>query len=118
MFFFPKRCAKIVGETLRHFDGKASRADRIGVMSITFTHFLLKAGTAAGKLIRSWENITADKLIRRSAVREVLATDYFDRLVRDEAILQTAYVTRRNPEKARLGEAEYLLRKANSQHDR
>ena len=36
--------------------------------------------------------------------------DYFDRLVRDEAhFANCVRYIRRNPEKARLGEAEYLL---------
>ena len=63
------------------------------------------------KLIRSWKTFTARQINSTLSLSGSLwQRDYFDRLVRDEAHLANCvrYI-RRNPEKARLGEAEYLL---------
>jgi putative transposase len=63
------------------------------------------------KLIRSWKTFTSrniNKLLVRSG--SLWQRDYFDRLVRDETHLANCvrYV-RRNPEKARLRNSEYIL---------
>lgn len=63
------------------------------------------------KLVRSWKGFTArqiNKLLGRSG--NFWQRDYFDRLVRDEKhFVNCVRYIRRNPQKARLGEVEFLL---------
>jgi len=105
-------CAKIVSETLRHFDGERLALIASVVMP-NHVHALLVQGPEQPleKLIRSWKTFTARQInstLSRSG--SLWQRDYFDRLVRDEAhFANCVRYIRRNPEKARLGEAEYLL---------
>jgi len=63
------------------------------------------------KLIRSWKGFTARRinaLLGRSG--SLWQRDYFDRLVRDEKhFANCVCYIRRNPEKARLSDNEYVL---------
>ncbi len=105
-------CAKIVGETLRHFDG-ARLALITSVVMPNHVHAVLVQGPQQSleKLVRSWKTFTArqiNSLLGRSG--SLWQRDYFDRLVRDEAhFANCVRYIRRNPEKAHLSEGEYLL---------
>lgn len=105
-------CARIVDETLRHFDG-----DRLALISsiVMPNHvhvlFVQNPDHPLEKLLRSWKTFTSRKinsLLQRSG--SLWQRDYFDRLVRDNNHFANCirYI-RRNPEKARLTKDEYVL---------
>ncbi len=105
-------CAKVVAETLRHFEGErvvmisfVVMPNHVHAVFVQNPEFLLE------KLIRSWKGFAArqiNKLLGRSG--NFWQRDYFDRLVRDEIHFANCirYI-RRNPEKARLSKDEFML---------
>jgi putative transposase len=105
-------CAKVVAETLRHFEG-------VRVVMISFVvmpnhvHavFVQNPEFPLEKLIRSWKGFAArqiNKLLGRSG--NFWQRDYFDRLVRDEKhFANCVRYVRRNPEKARLSKDEFIV---------
>jgi putative transposase len=111
-FLRRRDAAQIVAETLRHFE-----AERVVMISFVVmpnhVHALFVQNPARPleKLLRSWKGFTArqiNKLLERSG--NFWQRDYFDRLVRDEKHFGNCvrYI-RRNPEKARLGENQFIL---------
>jgi REP element-mobilizing transposase RayT len=105
-------CAAVVSKALHHFDGK-----RIGqiawVVMPNHVHalFVLNSAWLLESIILSWKGFTArqtNPLIGRTG--RVWQRDYFDRLVRNAKHLANCirYI-RRNPQKARLHEGEFVL---------
>jgi len=105
-------CAKVVAETLRHFEGKRVVMISAVVMpNHLHALFVQNPDWPLEKLIRSWKGFTArqiNKLAARSG--SLWQRDYFDRLVRDEKhFANCVRYIRRNPEKARLSKDEFIL---------
>ena len=105
-------CAQIVAGTLRHFEGQ-----RVIMISSVVMHnhvhalFVQNPEWPLEKLIRSWKGFTARRInavLGRTG--GLWQRDYFDRLVRDEKhFANCVRYIRRNPEKARLSEGEFIL---------
>jgi REP element-mobilizing transposase RayT len=105
-------CAKVVAETLHHFE-----AERVAMISFVVmpnhVHalFVQNPGWPLEKLIRSWKGFTArqiNKILGRSG--NFWQRDYFDRLVRDEKhFANCVRYVRRNPDKARVANKEFVL---------
>jgi REP element-mobilizing transposase RayT len=101
-----------VAKALHHFDGE--RIVQIAwVVMPNHVHaaFVLNSVWALEKIILSWKGFTAreiNSLLGRTG--SFWQRDYFDRLVRDAKHLANCirYI-RRNPQKARLSEGEFLL---------
>jgi len=82
-------CAKIVGETLRHFDGERLALIASVVMP-NHVHALLVQGPEQllEKLIRSWKTFTARQINSTLSRSESLwQRDYFDRIIPNERAL-------------------------------
>jgi putative transposase len=105
-------CARIVDDTLRHFD-----AERLALISwvVMANHvhalFVQNPEHPLEDLIRSWKTFAArsiNRLLERSG--SLWQRSYFDRLVRNEKHFRNCvrYI-RRNPERARLIAGEYIL---------
>jgi putative transposase len=105
-------CAQVVDEALRHFD-----SERLALISsvIMPNHvhavFVQHPEHPLEKLLRSWKTFGVRKineLLDRSG--SLWQRDYFDRLVRDhQHFANCVRYIRRNPEKARLVNSEYIL---------
>jgi REP-associated tyrosine transposase len=105
-------CARIVDDTLRHFDGQRLALVSSVVMP-NHVHALLvqNPGYALEALLRSWKTFTARNINRvRGRAGTLWQRSYFDRLVRDEKHFRNCvrYI-RRNPQKAHLASGEYIL---------
>jgi REP element-mobilizing transposase RayT len=105
-------CAEVVAETLRHFEGERDVMISFVVMpNHVHALFVQNAEWPLEKLIRSWKGFTArqiNKLLGRSG--GFWQRDYFDRLVRDnQHFANCVRYIRRNPEKARLSQDEFVL---------
>jgi putative transposase len=105
-------CAPVVAEALRHFDGERI-AQIAWVVMPNHVHavFVLNSGWLLENIILSWKGFTArhiNALIGHTG--GVWQRDYFDRLVRNAKHLADCirYI-RRNPQKARLREREFVL---------
>jgi len=105
-------CAAVVAEALRHFDG-ARIAQIAWLVMPNHVHaaFVLNSAWLLENIILSWKGFTARRinaLIGRTG--GVWQRDYFDRLVRNGKHLANCirYI-RRNPQKARLREHEFVL---------
>ena len=106
------RCAEIVAEALRYFDGQ-----RVAIISsvVMPNHvhmvFVQNNESPLEKLVRSWKSFTSRR-INSLMGREgsLWQRDYFDRLVRNEKHFANClrYI-RRNPAKARLPNGEFIL---------
>ena len=100
-----RKCAEVVADTLRHFEGERVAMISFVVMpNHVHALFVQNPVWPLEKLVRSWKGFTArqiNKLLRRSG--NLWQRDYFDRLVRDEKHFANCirYI-RRNPEKAHL----------------
>ncbi|HYJ07264.1 MAG TPA: transposase [Chthoniobacterales bacterium] len=104
--------AEIVAQTLRHFEG-----ERVVMISFVImpnhVHalFVQNPMWPLEKLLQSWKRFTTreiNKLLDRAG--NLWQRDYFDRLVRDEKhFANCVRYIRRNPEKARLTQDEFLL---------
>ena len=105
-------CAQIVFETLQYFDGKRLALISSAVMpNHVHAIFVQGADYPLEKLMASWKRFTARKinaLLHRCG--SLWQRDYFDRLVRDDRHFRNCvrYI-RRNPQKARLADGEYIL---------
>ncbi|HEV2806249.1 MAG TPA: transposase [Chthoniobacterales bacterium] len=105
-------CAKVVAETLRHFEPERVMMISFAVMpNHVHAVFVQNPEWPLEKLIRSWKGFTArqiNKLLGRSG--SFWQRDYFDRLVRDEEHFQNCvrYI-RRNPQKARLSQEQFIV---------
>jgi len=105
-------CAELVAEALRHFEGERLVMISAVVMpNHVHALFVQNPEWPLEKLIRSWKGFTArliNALLGRSG--GFWQRDYFDRLVRDERhFANCVRYIRRNREKARLGEGEFIL---------
>jgi REP element-mobilizing transposase RayT len=105
-------CAKVVAETLRHFEGERVVMISFVVMpNHVHAVFVQNPEWPLEKLIRSWKGFAArqiNKLLERSG--SFWQRDYFDRLVRDDQhFANCVRYVRRNPEKARLTQDEFVL---------
>jgi putative transposase len=107
-----RKCAEIVTEALRYFDGErvaiissVVMPDHVHVLFVQNNEWPLE------KLLRSWKSFTSRKinsLMGRAG--SLWQRDYFDRLVRDEKhFANCVRYIRRNPAKARLHAGEYIL---------
>jgi putative transposase len=106
------KCAEVVSETIRHFEGERVVMIAAVVMpNHAHALFVQNPEWPLEKLLRSWKGFSArqiNKLLERSG--SFWQRDYFDRLVRDEKhFANCVRFIRRNPEKARLGPGEFIL---------
>lgn len=107
------KVAAIVAECLGHFDG-TRYVQHAWVIMPNHVHalFSLHRNWQIEKVVHTWKSFTANRvnavLARRPS--QFWQRDYFDRLVRDERHFANCirYI-RRNPEKARLREGQFLL---------
>jgi len=105
-------CAKIVAETLQHFNGeRLALISSVVMPNHVHALFVQNVEHPLEKIIRSWKTFPArqiNSLLGRSG--SLWQRDYFDRLVRDEQHLANCVRhIRRNPEKAQLSGGEYIL---------
>jgi len=105
-------CAELLAATLRHFDGeRLALISSIVMPNHVHALFVQNPEHPLEKLLRSWKTFTARRindLLGRSG--SLWQRDYFDRLVRDENhFANCVRYIRRNPEKACLGEGEFIL---------
>jgi REP element-mobilizing transposase RayT len=105
-------CARIVAETLHHFEGERVAMISFAVMpNHVHAVFVQNPEFPLEKLIRSWKGFTArqiNKLLDRTG--NFWQRDYFDRLIRDgKHFANCVRYIRRNPEKASLGKDEFIL---------
>jgi REP element-mobilizing transposase RayT len=109
-------CARVVDNTLRHFDGERLALISSVVMP-NHVHALLVPNPehSLEDLIRSWKTFAArtiNQLIGRSG--NLWQRSYFDRLVRDEKhFANCVRYIRRNPVKACLTAHDYILYESN-----
>tara|TARA_R110002096_G_scaffold28236_5_gene85732 strand:- start:1020 stop:1691 length:672 start_codon:yes stop_codon:yes gene_type:complete len=104
--------AEFVMEGLQFFEGERTRLVSAVVMP-NHVHVLfgLSPEWKLEQLVHSWKRQSAKKVNALEGRRGRLwQKDYFDRLIRDQKHFENCvrYI-RRNPEKARLSEGEYLL---------
>jgi REP-associated tyrosine transposase len=105
-------CAKIVAGALQYFEG-----DRIAMISFVVmpnhVHalFVQNPEWTLERLIKGWKRFTSREINRHLEQSGSLwQRDYFDRLVRDEKhFANCVRYIRRNPERARLKEDQYIL---------
>ena len=105
--------ARIVGDTLEHFNGKHFELVSYVVMP-NHVHVLFRPlhEHTVGKIVKSWKSFSAREVNKRlGKIGSLWMDEYWDRLIRDEAHFEYVrdYI-RRNPSVARLKEGEYLLR--------
>jgi putative transposase len=103
--------ARIVADTLRHFEGERSRLHAWVIMP-NHVHVLASpiGGETLPQLLQSWKGYTARQLNeRRGASGPVWQKSYFDRMIRDwEHFGRCVRYIRSNPGKAGLRKGEYL----------
>lgn len=104
--------AAVVSETLHHFDGERIKLVSAVVMP-NHVHAILVQNPEwpLEKILYSWKTFTARKinaLLGRQG--GFWQRSYFDRLIRDEKhFANCVRYIRRNPERARLAEGEFVL---------
>jgi REP-associated tyrosine transposase len=104
--------AEAIAAVLRHFDGDLYRHHAWIVMpNHVHALFSLLKGERIKVTLKSWKGVSSRRVNAVSARDGTLwQKDYFDRLIRDAAhFWNCARYIRRNPEKARLQNGEYLL---------
>ncbi len=103
--------ARIVADTLQHFEGERSRLHAWVVMP-NHVHVLasLVGDTSLADLLKSWKGFTARQINQRQGTNgSIWQKSYFDRIVRDEDHFEKcARYIRNNPGKAKLGREEFL----------
>lgn len=103
--------AKIVEDTLRHFEGERSRLHAWVVMP-NHVHVLasLVGDVTIAQLMKFWKGFTARQINERGGKSGPLwQKNYFDRLIRDwDHFGKCVQYIRRNPDKAGLKKGEYL----------
>ncbi len=98
--------AAVVAEALGFFDGKRY-VQHAWVVMPNHIHalFSLHADWAVERIVQAWKSVSSRKL----GGGKIWQKDYFDRLVRDQGhFTNCVRYIRRNPDKARLREGEYL----------
>ncbi|WP_294230339.1 transposase [Prosthecobacter sp.] len=106
------RHAKVVFDTLLHFDGtRAALISFVVMPNHVHVLFTLNPEWKLEEMIHTWKRHSAHEINRhRGDTGPLWMKDYFDRLIRDPAHLNNCvrYI-RKNPTKARLRVGEYLL---------
>ena len=105
-------CAKIVAETLRHFEGERVAMISFVVMpNHAHALFVQNPVWPLEKLLQSWKRFMTREINKRlGRTGSLWQRDYFDRLVRDEKhFANCVRYIRRNPEKAGLPSKEFIL---------
>ena len=107
-----RKCADVVADTLRHFEGeRVVMISSVVMPNHVHALFVQNPVWPLEKLIRSWKEYTARKVnaqIGRSGA--FWQRDYFDRLVRDEKhFANCVRYIRRNAEKAKLTQGDFVL---------
>ena len=104
--------ARIVGDTLQHFEGKHFELVNYVVMP-NHVHVLFRPLHAhtVGTIVKSWKSFSARQVNKRLGKAGPLwMDDYWDRLIRDEGHFeQVRDYIRNNPKMAGLKKGEYLL---------
>ena len=104
--------AKIVADSLRHFDGRRYELESFIVMP-NHVHVLFRplGSNRLGDILRSWKLFTARRINQKTGRSAKLwQKDYWDRLIRHEThFLQCLEYIRENPAKAGLREGEFVL---------
>jgi type I restriction enzyme R subunit len=104
--------ARIVGDTLQHFDGQHFELVSYVVMP-NHVHVLFRplGDHTVGTIVKSWKSFSAREVNKRLGKTGALwMDDYWDRLIRNEAhFKQTRDYIRNNPTEGGLKEGEYLL---------
>jgi putative transposase len=103
--------ARIVADTLMHFEGERSRLHAWVVMP-NHGHVLVSliGEEKLAKLLASWKGYTSRQInLRRGSSGTLWQKSYFDRIVRDEEhFVRCARYIRNNPAKAKLDPGHYL----------
>ena len=105
-------CGQVVAETLGHFEGERLVMISFVVMpNHVHALFVQNPQWPLEKLTQSWKRFAAreiNKLVDRTGT--LWQPDYFDRLIRNEQhFANCVRYLRRNPEKARLPQDEFIL---------
>ena len=104
--------ARIVGDTLQHFDGQHFEMVSYVVMP-NHVHVLFRplGEHTVGEIVKSWKSFSAREVNKRLGKKGALWMDeYWDRLIRDEAHFeQVVDYIRNNPVEGGLKKGEYLL---------
>ena len=104
-------CARIVADTLRHFEGERSSLHSWVTMPNHVHALVSTIGDATlADLIKSWKGYTSRQInLQIGSTGTFWQKSYFDRIVRDwDHLKACARYIRENPVKARLGEGEFL----------
>jgi putative transposase len=101
-----------VDEALRYFDGaRLALISSIVMPNHVHALFVQNADWPLEKLVRSWKSFSSRQI--NSVLGQnggLWQRDYFDRLVRDgKHFANCVRYIRRNPQKARLSDGEYVL---------
>ncbi len=105
-------CAGVVVEALRQFEGvRCGLIASVIMPNHVHALFTLRKGHPLKALLHSWKRFTARRInTRLGQTGSLWQRDYFDRLVRDAAHLaRCVRYIRKNPEKAKLREGEFML---------
>ena len=107
-----RKCAEVVAETLRYFEGeRVVMISSVVMPNHVHALFVQNPEWPLEKLLQSWKRFTTreiNKLLERAG--NLWQRDYFDRLVRDERhFANCVRYIRRNPEKAKLPPNEFIL---------
>ena len=107
-----RECAETIAQTLHHFEGqRVVLISSVVMPNHVHALFVQNPEWPLEKLIRSWKGFAARQInLLLGRFGGLWQRDYFDRLVRDEKhFANCVRYIRRNPEKARLGTAEFIL---------
>ena len=105
-------CARLVDETLQHFEGqRLALIASIVMPNHVHALFAQNAEWPLERILRSWKSFTSRRInALLGGDGGLWQRDYFDRLVRDEKhFANCVRYIRRNPQRARLRDREYIL---------
>lgn len=104
--------ARIVADSLRHFDGERYEMGTFVVMP-NHVHVLFRplGGHLLSNIVKSWKGFSARKINALTGESgAVWQADYWDQLIRNDLHYHTVVTyIRENPAKAQLSRGEYLL---------
>ena len=107
--------AGIVAGAIRHFD-QSRYLLHAWVIMPNHVHLLLTLceSESLARIVASWKRFSAVKIHQPTRNSGTLwQKDYFDRMIRDwDHFMNVARYIRRNPQKAKLREGEFLLEEA------
>jgi REP element-mobilizing transposase RayT len=107
--------AGIVAGAIRHFD-QSRYLLHAWVIMPNHVHLLLTLceSESLARIVASWKRFSAVKIHQQTRNSGTLwQKDYFDRMIRDwDHFMNVARYIRRNPQKAKLREGEFLLEEA------